>query len=36
VRLQPSNPNMAPIYLRKSDVRKGQIAGVVVGVYRKF
>jgi len=36
VRLQPSNPSMAPIYLRKGDVRKGQIAGVVVGVYRKF
>jgi repressor LexA len=36
VRLQPSNPAMAPIYLRKNDVRKGQIAGVVVGVYRKF
>jgi repressor LexA len=36
VRLQPSNPAMAPIYLRRADVRKGQIAGVVVGVYRKF
>lgn len=36
IRLQPSNPTMAPIYLRKQDFRKGQIAGVVVGVYRKL
>lgn len=36
IRLQPSNPAMAPIYLRKTDLRRGQIAGVVVGVYRKM
>ena len=36
IRLQPSNPEMAPIYLRKTDVRRGQIAGVVVGVYRRM
>ena len=36
VRLQPSNPAMAPIYVRKSEFRKSQIAGVVVGVYRKL
>jgi repressor LexA len=36
IRLQPSNPAMAPIYVRKSEFRKSQIAGVVVGVYRKL
>jgi repressor LexA len=36
IRLQPSNPNMAAIYLRKSDFKRGQIAGIVVGVYRKI
>jgi repressor LexA len=36
IRLQPSNPNMAAIYLRKSDFKRGQIAGIVVGVYRKM
>ncbi len=36
IRLQPSNPKMAPIYVRKSDNRRSHIAGVVVGVYRKI
>ncbi len=36
IRLQPSNPSMAAIYLRKADFKRGQIAGVVVGVYRKM
>jgi len=36
IRLQPSNPGMAAIYLRKTDFKRGQIAGVVVGVYRKM
>ncbi|MHB1844418.1 MAG: transcriptional repressor LexA [Deltaproteobacteria bacterium] len=35
IRLQPSNPAMAPIYVRKSDFKRGHIAGLVVGVYRK-
>jgi repressor LexA len=36
IRLQPSNPKMAPIYVRKADARHSHIAGVVVGVYRKI
>ena len=36
IRLQPSNPNVAPIYVRKSEFKRSQIAGVVVGVYRKM
>jgi repressor LexA len=36
IRLQPSNPNMAAIYLRKADFKRGQIAGIVIGVYRKM
>ena len=36
IRLQPSNPKMAPIYVRKADHRHSHIAGVVVGVYRKI
>ncbi len=36
IRLQPSNPKMAPIYVRKADNRRSHIAGVVVGVYRKI
>jgi len=35
VRFQPSNPRMAPIYVRESDFRSTMILGVVVGVYRK-
>jgi repressor LexA len=36
VRFQPSNPRMAPIYVRRSDFRSTMILGVVVGVYRKL
>ncbi len=36
VRFQPSNPRMAPIYVRDSDFRSTMILGVVVGVYRKM
>jgi repressor LexA len=35
VRFQPSNPRMAPIYVRESDFRSTMILGVVVGIYRK-
>jgi repressor LexA len=36
VRFQPSNPRMAPIYVREADFRNTMILGVVVGVYRKL
>jgi repressor LexA len=36
VRFQPSNPKMAPIYVRESDFRSTMILGLVVGVYRKM
>jgi repressor LexA len=36
VRFQPSNPRMAPIYVRESDFRSTMILGVVVGVYRRL
>jgi repressor LexA len=36
IRFQPSNPRMAPIYVRQSDFRSTMILGVVVGVYRKM
>lgn len=36
VRFQPSNPRMAPIYVRDSDFRSTMILGIVVGVYRKL
>ena len=36
VRFQPSNPRMAPIYVRDSDFKNTMILGVVVGVYRKM
>jgi len=36
VRFQPSNPRMAPIYVRESDFRSTMILGVVVGIYRKL
>lgn len=36
VRFQPSNPRMAPIYVRESDFRTTMVLGVVVGVYRKL
>jgi len=36
VRFQPSNPRMAPIYVRREDFRSTMILGVVVGVYRRL
>lgn len=36
VRFQPSNPRMAPIYVRQGDFRNTMILGVVVGLYRKL
>ena len=36
VRFQPSNPRMAPIYVRESDFRSTMILGVVVGIYRRL
>ncbi|HZZ84511.1 MAG TPA: transcriptional repressor LexA [Anaeromyxobacteraceae bacterium] len=36
VRFQPSNPRMAPIYVRREDYRSTMLLGVVVGVYRKL
>ena len=36
VRFQPSNPRMAPIYVRREDFRSTMLLGVVVGVYRKL
>jgi len=36
IRFQPSNPRMAPIYVRESDFRSTMILGVVVGIYRKL
>jgi len=36
VKFQPSNPRMAPIYVRDADFRSTMILGVVVGVYRKL
>jgi repressor LexA len=36
IRFQPSNPRMAPIYVRESDFKNTMILGVVVGVYRKM
>jgi repressor LexA len=36
VRFQPSNPRMAPIYVREADFKSTMILGVVVGVYRKL
>jgi repressor LexA len=36
VRLQPSNPRLQPIYVRREDFRETQVLGVVIGVYRKM
>jgi repressor LexA len=36
IRFQPSNPRMAPIYVRQGDFRSTMILGVVVGLYRKL
>jgi repressor LexA len=34
IRFQPSNPDMAPIYVRADEFRETQILGVVAGLYR--
>jgi len=36
IRFQPSNPRMAPIYVREEDFRSTMILGVVVGIYRRL
>jgi len=36
IRFQPSNPDMEPIYVRRSDFRETMILGIVVGVFRKM
>ncbi|HEY0841113.1 MAG TPA: transcriptional repressor LexA [Vulgatibacter sp.] len=36
VRLQPSNPALAPIYVHGRDARAAQVIGVVVGVFRQI
>jgi repressor LexA len=36
VRFQPSNPRMAPIYVREEDFRSTMILGIVVGIYRRL
>ena len=36
IRFQPSNPRMAPIYVREADFKNTMLLGVVVGVYRKI
>lgn len=36
IRLQPSNPALAPIYVHGRDARAADIVGVVVGVFRQI
>jgi repressor LexA len=36
VRFQPANANMAPIIVRRADLKSVDIIGIVVGVYRKL
>ncbi|HWV36895.1 MAG TPA: transcriptional repressor LexA [Vulgatibacter sp.] len=36
IRLQPSNPALAPIYIHGRDARAADIVGVVVGVFRQI
>jgi len=36
IRLQPSNPRLAPIYVSPDDGRDVQILGVVVGLFRQY
>jgi len=36
VRFQPSNPRMAPIYVRREDFKSAMILGLVVGLYRRM
>jgi len=36
IRLQPSNPRLQPIYVRRTDARAAQILGIAVGVFRNL
>ena len=36
IRLQPSNPTMAPIMIKKTDFRSAMILGVVNNVHRPY
>ena len=36
IRFQPANSNMAPIIVRRADMKSVDIIGIVVGVYRKL
>ncbi len=36
IRFQPANSNMAPIIVRRADLKSVDIIGIVVGVYRKL
>ncbi len=36
IRLQPSNPDYEPIFIRREDFRDTAILGVVVGIYRRI
>ena len=36
IRLQPSNPRLQPIYVRRTDARAAQILGVAVGIFRNL
>ena len=36
VRFQPANSNMAPIFVRRAEMKSVDIIGIVVGVYRKL
>lgn len=36
IRLQPSNPRLEPIYIRRSDFRASAILGIAVGVFRSL
>ena len=36
IRLEPSNPNMEPIYVTREEGRSAVIQGIVVGVYRRL
>lgn len=36
IRLQPSNPRLEPIYIRRADFRASAILGIAVGVFRNL
>jgi len=35
IRLQPSNPRLQPIYVKRSDARAAELVGVMVGLFRQ-